>query len=69
MKRIGTLCIVVLMSCAIAGCGQKGGNAPSDSNSHITAEATITDDKKGSTEQTSEADSLEQSADAGIAWL
>ena len=62
MKRIGTVC-VVLMCCAITGCGQKGGDTPSDSNAHITAEATTTDDKKGSTEQTSAAASLEQWAD------
>lgn len=59
MKRIGTVC-VVLMCCAIVGCGQKGGDTPSDSNAHITAEATTTDNKKGSAERTSVADSSEQ---------
>ena len=63
MKRIGTLCAVVFVCCAIAGCGQKGGDTPSDSNAQITAEATTTGDKKGSAEQTAESDSSEQWAD------
>ena len=62
MKRIGTVC-VVLMCCAIAGCGKKGGDTPSDSNANITAEFKTSDDKIGGAEQTSASDSLKQWAD------